>query len=68
MRQRFCRFETDLAVFGQAFKEATWEERLGVVNAIALMNKIEAIKEEVEEVSRNIDKLEDARMTAGEKS
>lgn len=32
MRQRLYRYETDLAVFGQAFKEATWAERLGVVN------------------------------------
>lgn len=39
MRQRLCRYETDLAVFGQAFKEGTWAERLGVVNAIALKTK-----------------------------
>lgn len=39
MRQRLCRYETDLAVFGQAFKEATWAERLGGVKAIALKTK-----------------------------
>lgn len=39
MRQRIYCYGTDLSVFGQAFKEATWAEQLGVVNAIALKTK-----------------------------
>lgn len=65
MRQKLCRFETDLTVFGQAFKEATWAERLGVINVIALKNKMEELQKELEAVSINIEMLEEERRKTG---
>lgn len=51
MRQRLCRYETDLAVFVQA-----WAERLGVVNLIDLKTKWKRYK-----LSRQIETLEEKR-------
>lgn len=65
MRKKLCRFETDLTVFGQAFKEATWTKRLGVINGIALKNKMEELQEELEAVSTNIEILEEERRKTG---
>lgn len=65
MRQKLCRFETDMTVFGQAFKEATWAERLGVINVIALKNKMEELQKELEAVSINIEMLEEERRKTG---
>lgn len=62
MRQKLCRFETDLTVFGRAFKEATWAERLSVINVIALKNKMEELQEAV---STNIEMLEEERRKTG---
>lgn len=44
-------------------KEATWAERLAVVNAMTLKNEIEGLKGELEAVSRQM--LEEEKMGAG---
>lgn len=44
-----------LALFGQAFKEATCAERLGVANTITLKNKMEELQKELKGVSRKRD-------------
>lgn len=61
MRHRLYRFENDLAVFGQAFKEATCPERLGVVNAIDLKNKMEALQDELEDTSEKIERVKEEK-------
>lgn len=48
-----------LALFGQAFKEATCAERLGVANTITLKNKMEELQKELEGVRRKIENLEE---------
>lgn len=48
-----------LALFGQAFKEATCAERLGVANMITQKNQMEELQKELEGVSRKIENLEE---------
>lgn len=57
MRTKLSRFESYLAIFGKAFQDTTWNERLGVVKAILLRNRVEGLEKELVGVSRQIEEL-----------
>lgn len=48
-------------MFGTAFKDAQWDENLGVVKAIVLRNRVELLEHELKDVSQKIEELEKSR-------